>query len=151
MYNYHKPNGRLGHAMQCVSKTRSVQKPHRDPNLECCSYISVGSSHTQWLFVFLTSPNYNGIFTPLHLTWSCGYVCRSISTVKVFHACQNEKKKTFVKLCRMCFVTRKTVTPGEQSVAKLGFKRVWVSTLLNGLDSSLRMPDRLYIKLSQEP
>lgn len=28
------------------------------------SYISAGSSRTQWLFFALTSPNYNGIYTP---------------------------------------------------------------------------------------
>lgn len=36
-------------------------------------------------------------------------------------------------------------------MTKVSFKLVWVSTLLSGLDSSLCMPDRLYIKLSQEP
>ena len=72
-----------------------------------------------------------------------------ISTAKLFFSCMY--KNTFVKLCRMCFVKHKIVTPGEQSVAKLSFERVWVSTLLNGSESSPCMPDRLYIKLSQEP
>lgn len=40
---------------------------------------------------------------------------------------------------------------GKQKASKLSFGRVWVSTLLNGLDSSPCMPDRLYIKLSKEP
>lgn len=56
-------------------------------------------------------------------------------------------EKQFVKLC----VSLLTTKPVEQSVVKVGFECVWVSTLLNDLESSLCMPDRLCIKLSQEP
>lgn len=75
----------------------------------------------------------------------------------LFHACKNEKDilvnyAGYVLFwVGFLFFTYKTGTPGEGTVAKLSFKCVWVSTLLNGLDSSLCMPDRLYMKLSQEP
>lgn len=134
-----QPNGKSVRAMQRVSKTRSAaQKPHRDPDL---------CSRTQRLLnalIVMASP-----LPP--------YTSRGVSTAKLFSVIlfnffffftHVKMKWAFVKLCRMCFVPLEAVTPGDQSVAKLSFKRVWVSTLLNGLDSSPCMPDRLYIKLS---
>ena len=111
-----------------------------------CEQDKISPETTQWLFHALTSPHYAAIpSTSLSLVAARAQQINN----KTFSSMQI--KNTSVKQCRLCFVTLKTVTLRERSVAKLCFKRVWVSTLLSGLDSSPCMPDRLYIKLSKEP
>lgn len=79
---------------------------------------------------------------PSHLTWLCWYVHAS-------HQWQNFSMRV-PKGMSVVIVKHKTVVLGENSVAKLTFKRVWDSTLLNDLDSSWYMPDGLCTNLSEE-
>lgn len=141
MHGHRSQTGGLGHVMQRVSEARSAPKPHKDPNL--CPDIRLSSpSHAQWLFFSLTSPNYNGILiphtSPGHVATRVMAKTFSFSFLFFFLRVKNEKDIRQI----MCFVTHKTVAPREASGAKnCIFKRVWVSTLLNGLDGSPCMPD----------
>lgn len=113
-----QPNGRLGHAMQRVSKTRSTQKPHRDPNLDPAHafqqarVIRSGCS-SPWHPLIIAAIQ---SLAPHLVMWLHVW---HILMAKYFLARTNEKDICWT----MCCVTPKTVVPGgEQSVAKLSFQ-----------------------------
>lgn len=150
MHNCHSQNKRLVHAMQCVSNTRPAQKTTQRSQ----SWPRAGGHMAALLLdkpARPHSPHYDGIsipYTSLSYAATCA-IAYQWQKNSLFFCLYSS---VFGKLHRMSFIPRYSSfawgsrarpnwvlnVPGSQHSWKL-----WIA--------SPCMPDRLYIKLSQEP